>query len=206
MYAVDRDRTPPLHRVIGWDLDQPMREGVDHNTMAVQRSYIGSHDGRNTFLAVRVMLQLFDTDPLFRASYLRRAERTLNHVLTPAWWDAKRQEAGWSTEPEWAERITRLFRERPAFLFTFLANDHGLPPPSVVRVDVQGRGSVTIDGYPYERAFTGRYFAGGTVDIVVPPERRAAFRHFTVNGRREAAPVLRAPVTEDLAIDVRFED
>jgi hypothetical protein len=65
---------------------------------------------------------------------------------------------------------------------------------------------VTIDGYPYERAFTGRYFVGGTVEIVVPPERRAAFRHFTVNGRREAAPVLRAPVTEDLAIDVRFGD
>ncbi len=206
MYGVDRDRTPPLHHVIGWDLDQPMLEGVDHDTMAVQRSYIGRHDGRNAFLAVRVVLALFDTDPLFRQRYLRHAERTLNHVLTPAWWDAKRREAGWSTEPAWAERITRLFHERPAFLFRTLANDHGLPPARVVRVDVQGRGPVTVDGYAYERAYTGRYFGGGTVEIVVPSERRAAFRHFTVNGRREPGPVLRAPVTEDLAIAVRFED
>jgi hypothetical protein len=65
---------------------------------------------------------------------------------------------------------------------------------------------VAIDGYAYEGSYTGRYFADGTIEIVVPLERRAAFRHFMVNGRREPAPVLRAPVTEDLEITARFED
>ncbi len=205
-FAVDQDRAPPLLHVIGWDLDLGIGEGYAHHTLGVQRAYIGRHDRRHPFLAVRVVLELFDKDPVFRESYLRRMERTLNHVLTPAWWDAKRREAGWATKPEWADRVTRFFRDRPAFLFGALARDRGLPSPRVVRVDVQGRGPVTVDGYAYERAYTGRYFGGGTVEIVVPPERRAAFRHFTVNGRREPGPVLRAPVTEDLAIAVRFED
>jgi hypothetical protein len=204
MFVVDRDPSPPLLRVVGWDLDQAMRMGHDHDTMGVQRSYLGRHDGRNAFLAVRVVLGLFDTDPLFRAAYLRQAERVLNHVLTPAWWEAKRREAGWSTEPEWAERVTRLFRERPAFLFGSLGRDRGLPPARVVRVDVQGRGQVAIDGYAYDGSYTGRYFAGGVVEVVVPPERRAAFRHFAVNGRPEPGPVLRVPVTEDLEIAARF--
>jgi hypothetical protein len=75
----------------------------------------------------------------------------------------------------------------------------------VVHVDIQGRGPVAIDGYAYERAYTGRYFAGGSVELAVPAERRTAFRHFTVNGRREPASVLRVPVTEDLTIVAEFE-
>jgi hypothetical protein len=50
----------------------------------------------------------------------------------------------------------------------------------------------------------GRYFEGGTVELVVPPDQRGAFREFTVNGRREPGPALKMPVTEDLEVVARF--
>jgi hypothetical protein len=133
-------------------------------------------------------------------------EQVVNHVLTPGWWEKQRQEVAWSAEPARAAQIARFVRERPAPLFRSLATGLHLPPPHVARVDVQGRGWVAVDGRAYRSAYTGHYFADGTIQVAVPPEGRAGFRHFMVNGRLEPGPELRVPVTEDLEIVARFGD
>jgi hypothetical protein len=205
-FAADRDRMPARIHPIGWDLDHAIREGPEHDTLALQRQIVDSHRGRGAYLAVRLVMHLLDTDPRFRQEYLRHAERTLNHVLTTEWWEARRQAAGRPSDPDRTDEIIRFFQERPTFLSRSLAQGLGLPPPRVVRVEVQGEGGMTIDGFAHRRWYVGHYFVGGAVELVVPPEQRGAFRHFTVNGRHEPGPVFRAPVTEDLEVVARFGD
>ena len=201
--ALDRTRTPPLLHAIGWDLDHAMREGPRHDTAGLQRAYFGdTHRGPHRLVAV--VWRLLQRDPEFRHDYLREAERVVNHVLTPAWWDAKRREPGWAADPQRAEEITRFFRERPDALFASLARALGLPPPRAVRVEVRGPGTVTIDGHAWGGAYAGRYLQGAVLELAVPPAGRAAFRHFTVNGRPEPGPVLGVPVTEDLEVVAWF--
>ncbi len=203
-FLVDHDRVPPLIHAVGWDLDHAIQEGPGHDTLALQRRYAERILERDTFLGVLVVLGLLDNDPAFRQSYLRYAERMMNHVLTPAWWETRRREAGGPAEPQRAEEVAHFFRERPAFLSQSLTSDLGLPPARVVRFGVQGDGGVTIDGYAHRGPYVGRYFEGGTLELVVPPDQRGAFRGFTVNGRREPGPVLQVPVTEDLEVVARF--
>ena len=203
--AFDHGNSPPRLRTIGWDQDRGLTNWKS-DWLGRQRELLAAVGFQSHFLAVLVVSRLLDTDPSFRDRYLREAARVLNHVLTPAWWEVRRQHPAWSTEPDRVERIAEFFRERPAFLSGVLAKDLGLPPPRVVRVDVVGGGQVTIDGYPYWSAYTGRYFAGATIEIAVPPEGRGDFRHFTANGRWEPGPVLRVPVTEDLEVVARFGD
>jgi hypothetical protein len=203
-FVADRDRVPPLLHAIGWDLDLAIREGPRHDTLALQRARARGPRERGAFLAVQLVLELLDKDPTFRQGYLRHAERMMNHVLTPAWWEARRREAGGPADPARAEEVARFFRERAGFLSLSLARNLGLSPPRVVRVGIQGEGDVTIDGYAHHGAYEGRYFEGGTVELVVPPDQRGVFRQFTVNGRREPGAVLRVPVTEDLEVVARF--
>jgi hypothetical protein len=204
-FVADLDQAPPRIHAIGWDLDHAIQEGPAHDTFAQQRARVhGRRWNRGAFLAIELMMRLLDGDPVFRESYLRHAERTMNHVLTPSWWEARRRGAGGPADPDRAERVAHFFRERPAFLGLSLARGFGLPPPRVVRVGVEGPGDVTIDGYPYAGSYTGRYFTSGAIEVVVPPERRATFRHFTVNGRPMPGPVLAIPVTEDLEVVARF--
>ncbi len=205
-FAVDHDQVPPLIHAVGWDLDHAIQEGPEHDTLAAQRQFARRSVERDTFLGVLVVLDLLDKDPAFRQGYLRYAERMMNHVLTPAWWDARRREAGGPADPRRAEEVARFFRERPTFLSRSLASGLGLPPPHVVRLSIQGERSVTIDGYPHRGPYLGRYFTGGTLELGVPPEQRGTFRHFTVNGKPEPGPALRLPVTEDLEIVARFGD
>jgi hypothetical protein len=78
----------------------------------------------------------------------------------------------------------------------------------VARVRVQGEGGtggVLIDGHFHDRPYVGHYFAGATIELVIPSERRGAFRYFLVNGRRDPGPVLREPVTRDLDVVAWFE-
>jgi hypothetical protein len=130
----------------------------------------------------------------------------MNHVLTLSWWESRRREAGGPDDRTRAEEVTRFFRDRPEFLGRSLARGLGLPPPRVVRVEVQGTGDVAIDGYPHRGPYVGRYFEGGTLELVVPPDQRGTFRQFTVNGRREPAPVLKVAVTDDLDVVAEFGD
>jgi hypothetical protein len=203
-FAVDHDQAPPRIHAIGWDLDHAIQEGPDHDTFGLQRARARGPRLRGSFLTVQLMMELLDNDRAFRQGYLRYAERMMNHVLTPAWWETRRRELGGPTDPARAEAVARFFRERPAFLGPSLARGLGLPPPRVVRVGVQGGGDVTIDGYAHHGPYVGRYFEGGTVELVVPPDQRGAFREFTVNGRREPGPALKMPVTEDLEVVARF--
>jgi hypothetical protein len=203
-FVVDRDRVPPLIHAVGWDLDHAIEAGPDHDTLGAQRRYVRRIREKDTFLGVLVMLGLLDNDPAFRQSYLRHAERMMNHVLTPSWWEARRVEAGGPADPRRAEQVARFFRERPTFLARSLAQGLELPPPRVARVRLEGPGSVTIDGYPYAGPYTGQYFASGAIEVAVPPERRSTFRHFTVNGRPVPGPALAMPVSEDLEVVARF--
>jgi hypothetical protein len=205
-FVVDHDQVPPLIHAVGWDLDNTIKEGPDHETFAMQRTFARRVPEQDTYLGVLVMLALLDQDPAFRQRYLRYAERMMNHVLTPAWWDASRRAAGGPADPARAEQVARFLRERPAFLSRSLARDLGLSPPRVVRVGIQGDGGLTIDGYAHRGPYVGRYFEGGTLELVVPPERRAAFRGYTVNGQGEPGPALRLPVTGDLEVVARFGD
>jgi hypothetical protein len=203
-FLVDHDRVPPLIHAVGWDLDHAIQQGPEYDALAVQQAYARSGVERDTYLGVRVMLALLDNDPAFRERYLRYAERMMNHVLTPSWWEASRRAAGGPVDPARAEEVARFIRARPAPLGRSLARGLGLPLPHVVGVRVQGQGGVTIDGFAHEGPYVGHYFAGGTLEIAIPPDRRGTFRHFTVNGRREPGPELRFPVTEDLEIVARF--
>ena len=205
-FVADHDRVPALIHAIGWDLDHAIQEGAEHDTLAAQRRGALRIVDRDTFLGVMVVLHLLDTDPAFRQIYLRQTERVMNHVLTPAWWEATRRAAGGPDDPKRAAQVARFFRERPPSLGRSLANGLGLPWPRVVRLSVEGPGALTIDGFAHQGPYVGHYFVGGTLELDVPPDRRGAFRHFTVNGRREPGPTLRLPVTDDLAVVAQFGD
>jgi len=203
-FVVDHDQAPPLIHAVGWDLDHAFDDEPSHDTLAAQREFAGHDNERGPAQAMQLVLTLLDTDPAFRQTYLRYAERMMNHVLTPAWWDARRLEARDGITPARAERVATFFRERPALLSASMAKGFDLPPPHVVHIDVRGDRHLTIDGYPHRGRYEGRYFEGGTLEVAVPPEARAGFRYFTVNGRREAEPLLRLPVTADLEVVARF--
>jgi hypothetical protein len=203
-FAVDREQTPPRIHAIGWDLDHAFDEGPADDTFATLREVVNRGTERGPMQIAQMLLTLLATDPAFRQTYLRNAERTMNHVLTPAWWDARRRELGPRIDSARAEDIARFFRERPVYLGASLAKGLGLPPPRVARVDVPAGRSLTIDGYAHRGRYEGRYFEGGVLELAVRPESRAAFRYFTVNGRREAGPALRLPVTGDLEVVARF--
>ena len=208
-FVVDHARTPPQIYPVGWDLDHSFDEGPSHDTFAAQREFASQTNARLTdqrgpVQIMQMLLTLLDNDPAFRETYVRYAERTMNHVLTSTWWDARRREIAGRISSARLDVITQFFRERSAFLSASLAKDLDLPPPHVARVDVRGNRSLTIDGYPHRGRYEGRYFEGGTLEVAVPPEARAEFEYFTVNGRREAGPLLRLPVTDDLEVVARF--
>jgi hypothetical protein len=202
-FVVDHRQTPPLIHAVGWDLDHGF-DDPDQDTLALQREFVANENERGPAQSMELLFALLDTDPAFRQTYLRYAERMMNHVLTSAWWDARRREAGEGIAPTRADRLARFFRERPVPLSESLARGLDLRPPHVVTVDVRGNRSLTIDGYPHRGRYEGRYFEGGTLEVAVPPEARAEFEYFTVNGRREAGPLLRLPVTDDLEVVARF--
>jgi hypothetical protein len=206
--VVDHESTPPRIHPIGWDMDHAIDQGPSHDTLAKQRGFARRSLRRGTFSLTQLLLRVLDSDPAFRERYLRHAERTMNHVLTPQWLAMWQRQAGGAVNPARAERLTTFFRERPAALSRFIAQDFGLPPPRVARVRVQGEGGtggVSIDGHLHDGPYVGRYFAGATLELVIPPERRGAFRYFLVNGRREPGPILREPVTRDLDVVAWFE-
>ncbi len=202
-FVVDHDQTPPRMHAVGWDLDHAIEEGPLHDTFAEQRGNARTFQTRNSFLAAQLIVALLDDDPDFRVGYLRYAERMMNHVLTPAWWEHERRAAR-PADPRRAEEIARFFRERPAALSGFLAAGLELPPPHTVKVRLEGAGQVTIDGYAQAGPYVGHYFADGTVELAIPAEQRARFRGFVVNGRPEAGPALRLPVGADLDVVARF--
>jgi hypothetical protein len=202
-FVVDHDQTPPRLYAVGWDLDRSIEEGPLHDTFAEQRANARTFRTRNSFLAAQLIHALLDEDPVFRADYLRHAERTMNHVLTPAWWEQERRVAR-PADPRRAEEITRFFRDRAAALSGFLAAGLELPPPHTVKVRVEGTGQVTVDGYAQSGPYVGHYFADGAVELAVPPEQRARFQGFVVNGHPEARPALRLPVGADLDVVARF--
>jgi Lamin Tail Domain len=204
-FMVDHGRMPPLIHAVGWDLDHGF-DDPSQDTLALQRKFVSRDNDRGPAQAMELLLALLDTDPSFRQTYVRYAERMMNHVLTSAWWDARRREAGTGIAPARAEQVARFFRARPALLSESLASGLDLPPPHVARVDVRGNRSLTIDGFPHRGRYEGRYFEGGTLEVVVPPEARAGFQYFTVNGRREAGPLLRLPVTDNLEVVARFSE
>ena len=63
----------------------------------------------------------------------------MNHVLTPAWWDARRRDGGGRPTRAGREIAASSASGRPSSAAS-LASGLGLPPPRVVRVDVQGDG------------------------------------------------------------------
>jgi hypothetical protein len=205
-FVVDHDQVPPRIHAVGWDLDNALKVPPTDDTFARHERTAGRPRPRDGFVTVMLLLRLLEIDPEFRQRYLREAERLMNHVLTPTWWDAQRRDAGGPVDPDRVEHVAHFFRERAPFIGRSLATGLDLPPPRTVHVDVQGPGALTIDGYPHRGSYVGRYFEGGAIEIAVPAAERGAFRHFTVNGRREPGPVLRAPVTEDLAVVARFGD
>jgi hypothetical protein len=199
--AFDHATSPPHLRTIGWDLDLGLRSGPPADPAA--RWLVGT-GFRSRFLPDLVVTRLLDSDPVFRERYLRKAEQVLNHVLTPAWWEERRWTVAERSDPARAGVIAHAFRRQAAVLFQSLARDLKIAPPRVVRVEVDGAGDVTIDGYAYRGGYTGRYFAGGALEVMVPPERRPTFREFTVNGRPAPGSVLRVAVTDDLEVVARF--
>lgn len=204
-FLVDHAQTPPRMHAVGWDLDHTFDEGPADDTFAEQRRRASESTERGPMQITKMMIALLDNDPAFRQTYLRFAERTMNHVLTPAWWDAERRYgAGARVDPARLESINRFFRERAPFLSVSLARDLGLPPPRVARVEVQGGGRLTIDGFPQRGRYEGRYFEGGALEVDVPLDVLGRFRYFTVNGRREVGPRLRLPATEDLDVVAHF--
>jgi hypothetical protein len=197
--AFDHGSSPPRLRTIGWDLDRGLTNWK-YDPFGRQRELLAAVGFQSSFLAVLVVSRLLDTDPSFRNRYLRDAERVLNHVLTPAWWEVRRQHPAWSTKPGRVKGIAEFFRERPTFLSGALAKDLGLPPPRRPRRR-RGRRAVTIDGHLYRNACY-RATRGHDRDRR-PPEGRGDFRHFTANGRRAPDPgcACRSPKISRLSPD-----
>jgi hypothetical protein len=169
---------------------------------ALQRAGLGYP---TRFLPVLIVHDLLARDARFRERYLRHAERMLNHVYTLAWWHERRRAFGWAEQPEAVETVERFFRERPEHVWRSLAALLDLPPALPVRVTVQGRGAVTVDGVLHAGSYAGRYFRDRAVEVDVPAALRSALRGLTVNGVAVAGVPYRRVVSEPLAIEVRFE-
>ena len=148
-------------------MDHAIRNGPSHDTLVRQRRFSRRSLQRGTFSLIQLILRVLDSDPAFRERYLRHAERTMNHVLTPQWLATWQRQAGGAVNPARAERLTTFFRERPAALSRFIAQDFGLPPPRVARVRVQGEGGtggVSIAALQFANAAGARVIATSSSD------------------------------------------
>jgi hypothetical protein len=202
----DRSRRPPFLRLIAWDADYsflyPERDWLARWGRELRRR---GHGYRSGFLPVLLVDDLLRRDPEFRARYLRHAERMLNHVYTIRWWQARQAAFGWAQQPAARATVERFMRERPSVMRRALSAVLGIPPPQPVQAAVSGPGRLLVDGVEQDGAYEGAYFAGGAVELDVPPASRNALRELTVNGAA-VRPPYRLVVDRPLTVEARFSD
>ncbi|GAB4164115.1 MAG: hypothetical protein Fur0037_29380 [Planctomycetota bacterium] len=147
---------------------------------------------------------LMADDPEFRARMLERVRVMLSHELRPErleailerYRDIASRFGGGERVFDSLDRIEVFVRERPERLLAELQRVFDLGPLYACSVRVPQGCGVLIDGFPYDRDWSGRFFAGQRLCL----EARGGVRGFRAGGR-DLGPSARLDVDRDLAIE-----
>ena len=201
---IDRSDPQPRWRWIVWDLDWsfqpwpvPWPAAQRHGTFT---DYFMHHRRE---LRCDVFKRLMEDDPAYRRYFFERLAAAVNHEvsqqrvrkLIDRYRDIARRYGGWRRDKMLAslDGVTQFLRGRPARVLSELEQYYAIPNTSPVDVIVPAGATVTIDGRPYSRSYSGDYFQGHAIRVQTSDARAV----WEINGERvQADGALEWPIEE----------
>lgn len=217
---LDRSVPEPKWSWIHWDMDHSFWDPYgDHakrrpwQTEGLERVLVKpddpGYDRWKVKADIRALLftRLMNECPDFRRRYVRQAMDWLNHRITEAFMKARIDHyetltVAYGREDRAFIRDYREFAQhRAGFLREEMSTDLGVGRRFPCTVKGPPGLRLRVDGYPEIAGYSGEYFEGETVDVILNGESNAGFRHWIVNGRCEEGPRLTCRVSEPLVIE-----
>ena len=210
------DKTDQKARLswINWDMDHSFYfDGPPESGMAIHNWQDRSFDMVFTppFTCGRTLLfyKLMTQSETYRLKFSRLVTEIMNHRLTQDFLTARvdyyRQQLESFGEPHHAYiKMLQLFMaHRAEYLFSEMRELFDFTGPYTLAYHpAEADCQLTIDGYLYNREYTGRYFSETPVEIALLDAGGCANHSLQVNGRRVEGPAHRLTLKENTVIEV----
>lgn len=210
--ALDRRADREQWFWVMWDLDHSFMDLYQRAPVPWEidtfSSLLGKPDARSAILG-----RLLQDDPEYRDYFAQSVTEALNHRITPRFLAERlhhyRVVAGVYRMPdqEFLDILEQFLAERPAQVRRLVQQYVGAGPVHKVLVQSTSGVPLQVDGYPTSAPYEGSYFQGTRVAVTIPPEARASFLEWTVDGRSAGtATTMTRQVHAALEITARFAD
>jgi hypothetical protein len=198
--ARDRRSSPPVFRMIHWDLDlsfQVPARMPDHGWQKDLLAFVLRGPRGLNILPKAALYRLLTEDPAARDRLARMLVDAMNHEWSSAYLDERldhyeRTAAELGVEDREYQTLLRDFVARRQDVVLAQLREHlGAASPVDLEIADPG-GTVLVDGRPVENLqgepWRGRYLAGMTVSLAIAPGDRTRWRGFEVDGQLVEEP------------------